>query len=120
MHFMQALIVATLLMGVGAASATASPSPGNLAEELYHASSAASGSRLCDRKRAARLQEKFDQRFGERIRALIKVHESQFGKDPDFIILTSCLHPGKGYNQSRALKEFEPRLRELEKKYGGY
>lgn len=118
---MLAFIVATLLIGSEAGSATsAKPSPGNLAQELYDASSAASGSRLCDRKRAARLRKRFDRHFGERIGALMKIHEAQYGRDPDFVILNVCIRPAAAYDQKRAFKDFEPRLRELEKKYGAY
>ena len=39
--------------------------------------SAASGIRLCDRRRAAQLGKTFDRRFGNRIRTLRKIHEAQ-------------------------------------------
>ena len=73
---MLSLILAALLTSPGVGSPTAKLSPGNLGEELYYASAAASGSRLCDRKRAARLGKKFDQCFGDRIRALRETHEA--------------------------------------------
>jgi hypothetical protein len=118
---MLAFIVATFLVGSEAGSVTSvKPSPGNLAQELYDVSSTASGSRLCDRKRAARSQKRFDLHFGERIRTLVKIHEARYGRDPDFVILNPCFRPAAGYDQNRALRDFEPRLRELEKKYGAY
>ena len=115
---MLSLILAALLTSPGVGSPTAKLSPGNLGEELYYASAAASGSRLCDGKRAARLGKKFDQHFGDRIRALRETHEALYGPDPDFIYTTSCNRPGPNYSQRQAFKDFEPKLRDLERKYG--
>ena len=101
-------------------AAQATPQPGNLAQELFYASMHASGSKLCDRKLAARLQRRFDARFGARISALVKVHEAHYGRDPDFIYTTDCLIVRGPYGQDRWMRKFEPVLRALERKYGGY
>ena len=69
---------------------------GNFSEALYWASVEASGSRLCNTEAAARYGADFNHRFGQRIRKLMRAHEARFGKDPGFIVTTSCrttLHP---------------------------
>jgi len=117
---MLAIIVMNLFVGAGVAAAEPSmPAPGNLAKELYYASAAASGSGRCDRTLAARLEEKFDRRFGSRIRALTEIHEAKYGRDPDFIVISSC-RQGSGFGSAKTMREFEIRLRGLEQKYGGY
>lgn len=102
------------------AGALRSPEPGNLSEELYYASLRASGSKFCDREWSIRLRQRFDDRFGKRILKLIQTHQQRFGQDPDFVVTTDCLRPGRAYSQKRALEQFEPKLRELERRYGGY
>ncbi|QNE32603.1 hypothetical protein F1C10_12050 [Sphingomonas sp. NBWT7] len=103
--------------------AVSAPAPGNLSEALYAASVDASGSRLCDRRTGARYAALFNRRYGARIRALTRYHESRYGPDPDFIITTSCritLAPARELdrNHSRAMDRFDDTLRALERRFG--
>jgi hypothetical protein len=63
----------------------------NLSQSIYWASVNASGSRLCNRPQSAKYGEQFEGRFGKRIRALMKAHEARYGRDPPFIVATSCI-----------------------------
>jgi hypothetical protein len=101
------------------------PAPGNLGEALYYAGAAASGSRLCDREQSARYVMQFSRRYGERIRALMQVHIEHFGEDPGFIFTTSCNRMigssrAQDRHHARAMDAFEPTLRQLERRFGGY
>ena len=116
------LTVAIAALAQLAASADAAPRA-SLSESLYWASTGASGSRLCDRKRSARYTQQFDRRFGERIRRLMAYHVSTFGPDPEFIITTSCLLSGRSgraqdRDHARAMDAFEPTLHDLEQRFG--
>jgi hypothetical protein len=66
---------------------------GNFSEALFWASAKATGARLCNRQLAARYQAEFDHRFGRRVRALIAAHEARYGKDPGFVVISSCVRP---------------------------
>jgi hypothetical protein len=113
------LILALMLAAVQAGALEAGAgSPGNLAEDLFYASMAASGSKLCDRTLAARLQRRFARRYRARIARLMASHESRFGRDPAFIVTSDCRRPAKTYDQEREFRRFEPKLRELEGRYG--
>jgi hypothetical protein len=98
-------------------------SPGNLGEDLFHASSAATGAKLCDRRQAARYMLQFTGRYGERVQALARYHEARFGKDPDFLFTSDCHRlPGARRQQdrehARAMNRFDRALRDLEHRYG--
>jgi len=102
---------------------TGAKSPGNFGEDLFYASMSASGSKLCNRRHAARYQRQFDRRYGDRIRALVVYHESRFGKGPGFIVTTDCRRSQGSVRQqdlehAKAMNRFEPSLRELEVRYG--
>lgn len=106
-------------------SAGEAPAPGNLGEALYYASAAASGIRLCDREQSARYGMQFSRRYGERIRALMRVHVEHFGEDPGFIFTTSCNRMigssrAQDRQHARAMHAFEATLRQLERRFGGY
>ena len=62
----------------------------NLGEDLYWASVDATGARLCDREKSEEFRAEFDRRYGKRVRALVAAHEAQFGRDPPFIVTSSC------------------------------
>ena len=106
------------------ASATTEADPGNLSEDLFYAGSSASGSRLCDRAKAREYAADFKTRYGERIQALLSYHESRFGRDPDFIITSSCMSSPKRSDRQqyrdhqKALARFEKTLEALERRYG--
>jgi hypothetical protein len=97
----------------------AKPSPGNLSEELFYSSAAASGRWFCDGVLVPRLSDRFDGRFGGRITALMKAHDAKYGRDADFKVTAACIFPDQSYNQDKAMDEFEPKLHDLEQKYGG-
>ena len=103
---------------VGAAD-PAKPLTGNLSEELFYSSAAASGRWFCDGVQVPRLSDRFDARFGARINALMNAHEARDGRDADFNVTAACTFPEPDYNQDKAMADFEPKLRDLEKKYGG-
>lgn len=119
---MAVLALATIVFAQLAVPASASAST-NLSETLYWASTEATGSRLCDRKRSARYTEQFSRRYGARVRALTQYHVSKSGPDPDFIITTSCRNSqASSRRQDRdhalAMNRFEGALRGLEQRFG--
>ena len=96
------------------------PPPGNLTEDLFYASVAAAGLNFCDGLLVGRFSQQFDTRFANRINALIKAHEARYGRNQAFDNTTSCTSPPTDYDQNKAMAAFEPKLRDLERKYGGY
>ena len=102
---------------------SASDKPVNLSEEFYYASTAATGSRLCDRARSERYTAQFNKRYGERVRKMFSYHDATAGRDPDFIILSSCIRfhkSGKGQDSDHAIAmdRFETTLRKFEHDFG--
>jgi hypothetical protein len=120
------IVLAGLLTAAPIHRANGEPAvPGNLGEELYYASASASGNRLCDRERSARYGMQFARRYGSRTSALMRVHVDHFGPDPAFIFITSCIRwsgssRAQDRQHARAMRAFEPILRNLERRFGGY
>ena len=115
-----AILLLTLATAQQMAVPSEGPSPGNLSEELFYASNHASGRKVCDRDLAAKLVQRFNERFGDRIRALKEVHEAKHGPDPSFIHTSDCFSLSEQYSQRQAMDDFETKLRALERKYGCY
>lgn len=95
----------------------------NLSEAIFHASVEASGSKLCDRQLSARYTREFEKRYGRRIKALMEYYTEVHGPDPDFIITTECRRSRASRRaqdrwHAQALKMFDVRLRELERRFG--
>ena len=95
---------------------------GNLSEALFWASAKATGARLCDRELAARYQAEFDHRFGTRVRALMAAHEARYGKDPGFVVVSSCVRPLRPVDEThvdpvareRVMRDFDRWLTDVE------
>lgn len=116
------IAIAAIVLAQLAAPVSASAS-GNLSETLYWASTDATGSRLCDRKRSARYTEQFNRRYGARIQTLTQYHVGRFGPDPVFVITTSCRGSDRSNRQQDhdhqlAMNRFEGMLHGLEQQFG--
>ena len=117
------MLAVMLFAPAQAAAPSKAENPGNLGEDLFYASTAASGSKLCNRVQAARYSRQFDSRYGKRIRALTRYHERQFGRDPDFIYTSDCRSSRAPRQQqdrehAQAMDRFEAILEGLEQRYG--
>lgn len=95
----------------------------SLSEALWYAAADARGTLLCDRQLAERQQKLFDKRFRKRIDSLRRSYFAKHRPDPSFDIIPVCRRSAnRRLEQAQlrdALNDFEQKLLELERTYGG-